>query len=164
MNNLLSHSQLLSSFSNQHFVLKTQRQIAKDFAKFNLFFPENFEEERYTKQAIEELVSEQVAELMKEGETRLLQLLYTIDLSEKEFEAIAGTYTEKEKGYTVTISSDGQNAMFQNAASGQMYFPITYKGKNTFEYEEIKLEFFPATKELRLQQGAIEEHYLKLSE
>ena len=88
MNNLLSHSQLLSSFSNQHFVLKTQRQIAKDFAKFNLFFPENFEEERYTKQAIEELVSEQVAELMKEGETRLLQLLYTIDLSEKEFLSI----------------------------------------------------------------------------
>jgi hypothetical protein len=88
MNNLLSHTQLLSSFSNQHFVLKTQGQIAKDFAKFNLFFPENFEVERYTKQAIVELISEQVAELMKEGETRLLQLLYTIDLSEKEFLSI----------------------------------------------------------------------------
>ena len=88
MNNLLSHSQLLSSFSNQHFVLKTQRQIAKDFAKFNLFFPENFEEEHFTKDAIEGMISEQVAELMKEGETRLLQLLYTIDMSEKEFLSI----------------------------------------------------------------------------
>jgi len=88
----------------------------------------------------------------------------TNDLSEKEFEEIAGTYREKEKGYTVTISSDGQNAMFQNATAGQMYFPIEYKGNNRFEYEEIKLEFLPASKELKLQQGSIKEHYIKLPE
>ena len=86
----------------------------------------------------------------------------TNDLSEKEFEVIAGTYMEKEKGYTVTISSDGQNAMFQNAASGQMYFPIAYKGNNRFEYEEIKLEFFPATKELKLEQGDFKEQYKRI--
>jgi D-alanyl-D-alanine carboxypeptidase len=108
-------------------------------------------------------------------QTTLLQFAYgktpevpnfkrTKDLSEKQFETIAGTYREKEKSYILTISSDGQNAMFQNAESGQMYFPIAYKGNNIFEYEEIKLEFFPATKELRLQQGAIEEHYIKLHE
>lgn len=106
-------------------------------------------------------------------QTTLLQFAYgnapelpnfkkTNDLSEKEFEAIAGTYIEKEKGYTLTISSDGQNAMFQNAASGQMYFPIAHKGNNIFEYEDIRLEFFPATKELSLQQGVIKEHYTKL--
>lgn len=88
----------------------------------------------------------------------------TKDLTEKEFEAIAGTYIEKEKSHTITISSDGQNAMFQNAASGQMYFPIAYKGNNIFEYEEIRLEFFPATKEFRLQQGDIKEHYIKFIE
>lgn len=88
----------------------------------------------------------------------------TNDLSEKEFEAIAGTYVEKENGHTVTISSDGQNAIFQNSASGQMYFPIAYKGNNTFEYEDIKLEFFPATKEMKLEQGEINEHYTKLPE
>ncbi len=88
----------------------------------------------------------------------------TKDLSEKEFEAIAGTYVDKEHGYTVTISSDGQNAIFQNSASGQMYFPIAYKGNNKFEYEEIKLEFSPATKEMKLEQGEIKEHYTKLPE
>lgn len=107
-------------------------------------------------------------------QTTLLQFAYgnapklpnfkrTNNLSEKDFEAIAGTYMEKEKSYTITISSDGQNAMFQNSASGQMYFPIAYKGNNIFEYEEIRLEFFPATKELRLEQGGIQEHYIKTS-
>lgn len=88
MGDLITSSELNSYFDNEAFVLKTQQQISKDFAKFNLFFPENFEEEMYTKQVIEEMISEQVAELMKEGETRLLQLLYTIDLSEKEFLSI----------------------------------------------------------------------------
>jgi hypothetical protein len=88
MNNLLSNTQLLSSFSNQHFVLKTQRQIAKDFAKFNLLFPDNFETELHSKAIIEELIAERITEIMQEGETRLLQLLYTIDLSEKEFLSI----------------------------------------------------------------------------
>ena len=88
MNNLFSHSQLQSSFSNQHFVLKTQRQIANDFAKFNLLFPDNFESELHSQPIIEELIAERIAEIMKEGETRLLQLLYTIDLSEKEFLSI----------------------------------------------------------------------------
>lgn len=86
----------------------------------------------------------------------------TNNLSEKEFEAIAGTYIEKEKGHTVTLSSDGNDAIFQNSTSGQMYFPITYKGDNKFEYEEIKLAFIPATKELILQQGNIKEYYSKL--
>jgi hypothetical protein len=88
MNDLITSSELRSYFDNEAFVLKTQQQIVKDFAKFNLFFPENFETVVYTKEQIEVLIAEQVAELMKEGETRLLQLLYTIDLSEKEFLAI----------------------------------------------------------------------------
>jgi hypothetical protein len=88
MDDLKSYSELQNHFTNQHFVLKTQRQIAKDFAKFNLLFPDNFETALHSKPIIEELIAERIAEIMQEGETRLLQLLYTIDLSEKEFLSI----------------------------------------------------------------------------
>jgi hypothetical protein len=85
MNDLITYSELQHHFNNEAFVLKTQQQIAKDFAKFNLFFSESFETEVFTKSEIEELLAQQIVEIMKEGETRLLQLLYTIDLSEKQF-------------------------------------------------------------------------------
>lgn len=85
MNELISYSELQSYFNNESFVLKTQQQIAKDFAKFNLFFEESFEIESHSKEEIEQLIAPLIVDLMKQGETRLLQLLYTIDLSEKEF-------------------------------------------------------------------------------
>lgn len=85
MEELKNYSDLQSHFDNAAFVLKTQQQIAKDFAKFNLFFPEKFEETPFTKVEIEQQIANLLAEIMREGETRLLQLLYTIDLSEKEF-------------------------------------------------------------------------------
>jgi len=87
------------------------------------------------------------------------------ELSEKEFKEIAGTYTEKNKEHTVTISSDGHKMILQNAMSGQMYIPFAYKGDNIFDYEdEIKLEFFPEKKEMKLTQGSIQEYYVKLTE
>ena len=85
MTDLATYDQLDSYFQNQQFVLKTQQQIAKDFAKFNLFFSDSFEIDVHSKEEIERLIGQLIVDLMKEGETRLLQLLYTIDLSEKEF-------------------------------------------------------------------------------
>jgi len=85
MTNLATYDQLNSYFQNQQFVLKTQQQIAKDFAKFNLYFSDSFEIEPISKDEIERLIGQLLVDLMKQGETRLLQLLYTIDLSEKEF-------------------------------------------------------------------------------
>ena len=85
MNDLITSSELQKHFSNEAFVLKTQQQIAKDFEKFNLFFDADFHSITLEKTEIEARISVQVAALMKEGETRLLQLLYTIDLREKEF-------------------------------------------------------------------------------
>jgi hypothetical protein len=85
MNELSEFKALQQSLNDSDFVLKTQEQIAKDFAKFNLFFPEEFMTTALSKEAIESFVSERIADLMQEGETRLLQLLYTIDLPEKEF-------------------------------------------------------------------------------
>jgi len=85
MSDLIPVYQLIEYFDNETFVLNTQQQISKDFAKFNLFFPENFESIAYSKFDIEVLIKENVNDLMKEGESRLLQLMYTIDLPEKEF-------------------------------------------------------------------------------
>lgn len=85
MTNLATYDQLNSYFQNQQFILKTQQQIAKDFAKFNLYFSDSFEFEPTSKDEIERLMGQLLVDLMKQGETRLLQLLYTIDLSEKEF-------------------------------------------------------------------------------
>jgi hypothetical protein len=85
MQNLVDNKQLSTFLGNEEFILKTQQQIAKDFAKFNLFFEESFERESHSKEEIEHLIAPLIVDLMKQGETRLLQLLYTIDLSEKEF-------------------------------------------------------------------------------
>lgn len=85
MSDLRTYDQLNAYFDNQQFVLKTQQQIAKDFAKFNLYFSDSFELEPISKDEIERLIGQLLVDLMKQGETRLLQLLYTIDLSEKEF-------------------------------------------------------------------------------
>lgn len=85
MEELNNYSELQSHFDNEAFVLKTQQQISKDFAKFNLMFPESFENTPFTKNEIEFFIGEHLVEILKFGETRLLQLLYTIDLSEKKF-------------------------------------------------------------------------------
>jgi hypothetical protein len=85
MNDLITSSELQKHFSNEAFVLKTQQQIAKDFEKFHLSFAESFLDAALPKPEIETLIAERISALMEEGETRLLQLLYTIDLPEKEF-------------------------------------------------------------------------------
>jgi hypothetical protein len=82
---LITSAELQSYFKNDSFVLKTQQQISKDFAQFHLFFDDKFENEALTKVTIEQLITERLVELIKEGESRLLQLLYTIDLPEKDF-------------------------------------------------------------------------------
>ncbi len=76
---------LISHFSNSDFVLKTQQQIHKDFAKFNLEFPEYFIFDPLDAERIEELLQEKLAEVIKFGETKLLQLMYTIDIPEEQF-------------------------------------------------------------------------------
>ena len=81
----MNDESLISYFSNEDFVLKTQQQIHKDFAKFNLEFPENFIFDAWPKEKIEEIIQEKLKEIIQFGETRLLQLLYTIDIPESQF-------------------------------------------------------------------------------
>ncbi len=81
---------LLPEFSNKGFVLNTQKQLAKDFGQNGFYFSDAFSEVSFSRQEIEQVVAEQLMEIMRLGETKLLQLLYTIDLPEKEFFSILG--------------------------------------------------------------------------
>jgi len=83
-----AYSELLTHFGNERFVLDTQRQISVDFAKFNLFFPELFENIPQSKEEIELQISHLISSFLSQGESRLLQLMYTIDLPEKDFLAL----------------------------------------------------------------------------
>lgn len=85
MQDLITWSTILPYFDEEAFVLKTQQQIAKDFAKFNLEFPEDFTVKALEREVTESMIQEQLSDIMRFGETRLLQLLYTIDISEKQF-------------------------------------------------------------------------------
>ncbi|MFA7273755.1 MAG: hypothetical protein WC044_07790 [Crocinitomicaceae bacterium] len=77
--------ELDSSLESVDFQIKTQQQIAKDFAKADLVFPENFVVESFSKEEILDLISNEVATLMERGERHLLQLLYAVDLAESTF-------------------------------------------------------------------------------
>jgi len=81
----MNDESLIAYFSNADFILKTQQQIEKDFAKFNLYFPKLFVLEPLSKEQIEALIEENIATVIKYGETQLMQLLYTIDVPEKDF-------------------------------------------------------------------------------
>lgn len=85
MQYLLPRADLDLYFNDGQFALDTQKQLAKDFAQFHLYFEDSFTSEPLHLQRIQATIAELLIELMKEGETRLLQLLYTIDLPEKEF-------------------------------------------------------------------------------
>lgn len=85
MNNAIPYAELQVYFDNSGFILKTQHQILKDFAAYRLFFNERFSHEALSKDEILDAIAEQLSVIMLEGETRLMQLLYTIDLSEQEF-------------------------------------------------------------------------------
>lgn len=85
MKELKSYAELQNHFNNEAFVLKTQQQISKDFAKFNLFYSDSFETNPFSKEEIEAQIANQLVDIMKQGETRLLQLLYSIDVAEKDF-------------------------------------------------------------------------------
>jgi hypothetical protein len=72
-------------FSDEQFILRTQQQIQKDFAKLDLFFPEHFLITPWSRDEIEMEIEQQIKHLMEQGERRLLQLLYTIDIAEDRF-------------------------------------------------------------------------------
>jgi len=81
----MKEEDLIAYFDTDSFVLKTQQQIEKDFAKYGIDFPEGFVTDPLSKIEIESILQEKVTSIMKFGETNLLQLIYTIDIPEKDF-------------------------------------------------------------------------------
>jgi hypothetical protein len=76
---------LTTQFSDDDFVIQTQKQISKDFAKIGYGFADGFEEVPWTKNAIELAIQEVLLEIMNHGESKLLPLIYTIDIAENRF-------------------------------------------------------------------------------
>lgn len=88
MKTALTISQLETEFNNPEFVLKTQRQIVKDFYPSGIRFGAQFEIEAFSYLEIRDKVSEKLSELMTLGETQTLQLLYQIDIPQQDFLAL----------------------------------------------------------------------------
>lgn len=86
----------------------------------------------------------------------------TKEITEKKFKQIMGTYFEQNKKSSITISSDGESMIFQASDVGQMFVRFEYMGNNIFEYEDVKLQFFPSKKEVTLTQANIIKKFKKL--
>lgn len=85
MNYLLPKEELLIQLQTADFVMKTQQQIAKDFALSGIYFSEDF---LSTEQSYTTILSEiqlNLAEILKKTERELLQLMYQIDLPQSLF-------------------------------------------------------------------------------
>lgn len=85
MSTLISIDKLSESFQNEAFVLKTQRQISKDFGTAQYDFNKGFLSQALIYDDIIDEVKNAISEIMRQGETIFLQLLYTIDVKESEF-------------------------------------------------------------------------------
>jgi hypothetical protein len=79
---------LILEFSNEKFVQDAVNQIFKDFSRCGWDLDSDLLNRTLVKTEIEELLADKLVEIMKYGETQLLQLIYIIDIPEKEFLSI----------------------------------------------------------------------------
>lgn len=79
---------LIQELSNEKFVQDTVNQICKDFSRCGWDLDSVIFSRRLVKTEIEELITEKLVEIMQYEETQLLQLIYIIDIPEKEFLSI----------------------------------------------------------------------------
>lgn len=84
----MNENLLIQEFSNEKFVQDTVNQICKDFSRCGWDLDSDLLNRKLVKTEIEELLAEKLVEIMKFGETQLLQLIYIIDIPEKEFLSI----------------------------------------------------------------------------
>jgi hypothetical protein len=82
---LLNDKEMHAQFQIADFVIKTQRQISKDFHTVGISFREGFENAEFTHQKILLEVQSKLEEISLMSEAKLLQLLYQIDIPEKQF-------------------------------------------------------------------------------
>lgn len=73
------------AFSSSGFVLKTQFQISKDFARHGFGFSPDFESVAYDSGRLHETVRLMLAEIAEKSPSRWLPLMYSLDISEKNY-------------------------------------------------------------------------------
>lgn len=83
------------------------------------------------------------------------------EMSADDFLKIKGTYS-KNDGETLTISSNGKSLVFQSSEKGQMFVPFINKGNNVFEYEDVRLTFYPKESKLFFEQNGMQQYYKKI--
>ena len=87
---LLSDEQLRGQLSVPDFQIKTQQQIAKDFALSGFDFDEQFLNNELNYEEIIDSVAIKLEEVFIAGEQTLLQLLYQIDVPQNTFLNLVG--------------------------------------------------------------------------
>ena len=80
-----------NELNSKEFVLKTQRQIIKDFGTVDIFFPEDFAMNPLTMEQLLSCVSVRLKELDSTSKRAFSQLLYQIDLPENLLPALSAT-------------------------------------------------------------------------
>ncbi len=102
MRQVLSKEQLLEEFTKDDFVLKTQKQIAKDFYSIGVEFPKDFEKSTWHFDEIIRAIKAELSNLQSKTFTSLQQLIYQIDLPEKLFlEAMTSDDPESDLAHSI---------------------------------------------------------------
>ena len=76
---------LVASLSNQDFVLKTQKQISKDFNQHGFEFEPDFESNSYEIGKLRTLVQEMLLNVIEKQPKKWMPLMYTLDIPEKQY-------------------------------------------------------------------------------
>ncbi|MFZ9027693.1 MAG: hypothetical protein ACO2Z9_01695 [Crocinitomicaceae bacterium] len=82
---MLDKKQVLEQFRIPDFVLKTQRQIHKDFSVQGLTVDDTLLEKELDYESIFLIVTDALSSVMRLGERQLLQLNYQIDIPQSQF-------------------------------------------------------------------------------
>jgi hypothetical protein len=86
----MSNEWLLHFFDRAEFVEKTKAQIVKDFSRLQIDCDAVLLENAHTQEEMIQLIEQALFEVIQQGETQLLQLLYLIDLPEAKFLSLLG--------------------------------------------------------------------------
>ena len=76
---------LVASLSNHDFVLKTQKQISKDFNQHGFEFEPKFDSEYYEITNLRIAVQQMLLEVIEKQPNKWMPLMYTIDIPEKQY-------------------------------------------------------------------------------
>ena len=73
------------SMNSRDFVLRTQRQIAKDFRQHGFEFEADFETDALTLSKLLEIVQLKLGDIAENHVSKWLPLMYSLDISEKNY-------------------------------------------------------------------------------